>query len=112
MEPREIRQWCMFIHLSLLAGFVIPFAGIVLPIVLWQIKKDEDPSIDVHGRIAINGMISFLIYLVAAGALAFVMVGILLLPLVGLAAIAMPIIGAVKANNGVPWRYPLTFQFV
>ena len=52
-EAREMqtRQWAMFIHLSVLAGHLVPVAGLVLPIVLWQIKKNELPGVDVHGRI-------------------------------------------------------------
>src|SRR6187431_2675255 len=44
-----LRQWAMFLHLSMLAGYLVPFAGLVAPVVIWQIKKSEMPGIDVHG---------------------------------------------------------------
>jgi hypothetical protein len=45
----ETRKWAFFIHLSQFAHFVFPLGGIILPIVLWQMKKDELPGIDTHG---------------------------------------------------------------
>ena len=54
MEEKDVRQWCMFMHLSQFAGYLVPFAGIVVPIVMWQTKKDEAPEIDAHGRAVVN----------------------------------------------------------
>ena len=44
MDQREINQWCMFMHLGLLAGYAVPLGGLVVPIVLWQLKKDASPQ--------------------------------------------------------------------
>jgi uncharacterized Tic20 family protein len=35
---------------SLLAGFLIPLARLVVPILIWQLKKDDLPRLDAHGR--------------------------------------------------------------
>jgi uncharacterized Tic20 family protein len=42
----------------------------------------------------------------------FVLVGFLTLLAVGVIHIVFPIIGAVKANNGELWEYPLTIKFL
>src|SRR5262245_15214604 len=55
---QRTQQWAMFIHLSLLAGWVVPMAGFVLPIILWQIKKEELPGVDVHGKIVTNWILT------------------------------------------------------
>ena len=34
MDEKAVRQWCMFMHLSQFAGYAIPFAGIIAPIVM------------------------------------------------------------------------------
>src|SRR5207248_4635078 len=49
-QEQQTRQWALFLHLSILAGFVVPFAGLIVPIVIWQLKKAELPGIDVHGK--------------------------------------------------------------
>ncbi|AMJ65296.1 DUF4870 domain-containing protein [Hymenobacter sp. PAMC 26628] len=107
----ETRQWATFLHLSLLAGLVVPGAGFILPIILWQVKKDELPGIDAHGKVVANWLISALIYGAVAGGLCFVLVGFPLLGLLGLLAFVFPIIGALKANDGVVWAYPLAIRF-
>ena len=114
---REKRMWAMFIHLSVLAGlFVVPIAGWILPIVLWQIKKDDIPELDIHGRIVVNWLLSSLIYTAICIPLALSIIGIPLVPVVILAVFVMNIIfsviGGIKANNGEVWHYPMSFQFV
>ena len=107
---QETRQWATFLHLSLLAGLVVPGAGFVLPIVLWQIKKNELPGIDAHGKVVANWIISALIYGVISGMLVFVLVGFPLLGILGLLTLIFPIIGAIKANEGELWVYPLSIR--
>ena len=107
---QQTRQWAMFLHLSQLAGFLIPLAGLVIPIVIWQIKKSELPGIDAHGKIVVNWIISEIIYLLVCLLLTFVLIGVPLLIAVGALGILFPIIGAIKANNGQVWRYPFSIN--
>ncbi|NQZ58621.1 MAG: DUF4870 domain-containing protein [Lentisphaeraceae bacterium] len=112
ISNKDERLWSMLIHLSLLFGHAIPGAGFVVPIVIWQMKKDESALIDEHGKNVVNWLISLLIYFVIAGLLAFVAIGIPLLILVGVIAIVFPILGGIKANEGIVWKYPLTMSFI
>lgn len=59
---QEAQQWAMWLHFSLLAGWLIPGLGFIAPILMWQLKKDELPTIDRHGKIVINWLISSIIY--------------------------------------------------
>ncbi|MCD4727724.1 MAG: DUF4870 domain-containing protein [Pirellulales bacterium] len=111
-KAQQINQWAMFIHLSLLAGFVVPFAGLVLPIVIWQVKKPEMPELDVHGEIVVNWIISLVIYSILSALLCFVFVGFLLFLVLMVVAVVFPIIGGVKASNGEVWKYPLSISFL
>ena len=112
MDDKDIRQWCMFLHLAQLAGYIVPLGGVIVPIVMWQMKKDESTEIDAHGRMIVNVMLSYFIYWVIAFLLCFLLIGFFLIPIVAIAAIAMPIIGAIKANDGVLWNYPLVIRFI
>ena len=109
---RDVRQWSMFIHFSLLAGFAVPGAGLILPVVLWQIKKDEFPEVDVHGKLVVNWIISLLIYSVICFLLCFLFIGFFLLPLLAIASVIFAIVGGIKANNGEVWEYPLNIKFL
>ncbi len=108
----EARQWAMILHLSMLSGFVIPFAGLIAPILIWQLKKEELPEIDIHGKNATNWIISSVIYFVVGGILMLVFVGILVVLAVAVCAVVFPIIAGIKANNGEVWEYPLTIKFL
>lgn len=111
-KDREARQWAMFLHLSLLGGFLIPGAGFIAPIVIWQIKKDELPTIDSHGKIVVNWLISSLIYATIFLVLSVVLIGIPLLMILGVLSIVFPVMGGIKANEGKLWRYPLSMNFL
>jgi hypothetical protein len=115
----QARTWNMLCHLSALAGFVIPFGNIIGPLLVWQIKKNEIPSVNVHGKAALNFQITvtiaLLIGMVVAVILSFVCVGFLLVPLVmliGLAGLVFAIIAGIKANNGEDYKYPYSLQLV
>ncbi|HEY5041112.1 MAG TPA: DUF4870 domain-containing protein [Verrucomicrobiae bacterium] len=113
-------MWNMFCHLSALAGFIgVPLGNILGPLLVWQIKKNEFPSVDVHGKAALNFQITVLLAALVTGATAFVgmfiCVGWLLLPvvvLIALAGLIFPIIAGIKANNGEDYHYPWSLELV
>jgi uncharacterized Tic20 family protein len=109
---KQVREWCMFLHLSLLAGHAVALGGIIAPIVIWQTKKDDMPEIDEHGKNAVNWLITWVLYMVVSLALVFVFVGIPLLIVGGVLGVVFPIIAAMKANEGEVWKYPLAIQFL
>jgi len=107
----DTNMWGMFIHLSQFCGYIVPLAGLIVPIILWQIKKSESDIIDRHGRVVVNWIITEFILAVAFALLCLVLIGIPLLVTLAVVAIVFPIVGAVKANNGEVWRYPCSIGF-
>lgn len=112
LQTPEQKQMGMFLHLSQLLNVIIPIAGIVVPIVLWQTQKDKMPALDAHGKMIANFMLSCLIYAVVSFILMFVLVGILGFITLAVIGVVFPIIGGIKANNGELWEYPLTIKFL
>ncbi len=103
---QNTKTWAMILHLSVFAGYVIPFAGLIAPIVIWQVKKDDMPELDAHGKTVVNFIISMVIYGFIAVLLTFVLIGIPLLVALSIVGIVYPIIGGIKASNGELWSYP------
>jgi len=115
----QTRTWNMLCHLSALAGYIIPFGNVLGPLLIWQIKKNEFPSVEEHGKAALNFQLTVLIALVVAGAaailLSFVCIGFLLIPVViavALCGLIFAIIAGIKANNGEAYRYPWSLTLI
>ena len=112
---KDARMWAMFCHLAGLAGFVVPviFSGIITPLIVWQVKKDEHSFIDENGKEALNFQISIGIYgIVSIILIPAFCIGAVLLPAVAIFNLVCLLIAAVKANNGQHYRYPLTIRFI
>jgi len=107
-RDRETRQWAMFIHFSILAAWVVPLAGLVVPIILWQLKKDELPGIVPHAHIVLNWVVTSLVYAAICFVLLLVVIGLFGFIALGLVTIAYAVIGGLKANDGEVWEYPGT----
>ena len=109
---KDERMWGMFCHLAALAGFIIPFGNIIGPLIVWQIKKEEFPFVEDQGKESLNFQISIFIYLIISGLLVILIIGIALLFAIGIFSLIMTIIAAVKANEGVAFRYPMSIRFI
>lgn len=121
--PAAERQMAMFAHLSAILGGLLTSAlggwGTFLgPLVIWLIKKDEMPFVNDQGKEALNFNITVAIVCVALLVLTFITLGIgalLTVPLmivVGIAWLVFTIIAAIKANEGVAYRYPFALRLI
>lgn len=102
--PSESRGWAVAAHLTPLLG--LSFVG---PLVVWLIKREEDPFVEVHAREAMNFQISVLIYGIV---MAITIIGIVLLLPLGIFVFVAAIVAAIKAANGEPFRYPLSIRLI
>jgi uncharacterized Tic20 family protein len=112
---KDARMWAMFCHLAGLAGFIVPviLSGIIAPLIVWQVKKDEHAFIDANGKEAVNFQISIGIYaLVSALLIPLFCIGGVLLIAVAIVDLVFLLIAAIKANNGESYRYPLCIRFI
>ena len=120
----EERQWAMFAHLSALLGGLLTsgwggsFGFFIGPLVIWLMKKDTMPFVNDQGKEALNFAITVSIICVALLMLTLLSLGIgalLTIPLflaVGITALVLIIMAAIKANEGVAYRYPFAIRLV
>lgn len=105
------RNYGLWMHLSILVGVIVvgPLAPIA-PIVMWACRRDLSGFIDDHGREIVNLILTGLV-------VSFVLVW---LPIIGwLAMIIWYVIaavgtvrGAIAANSGEYFRYPMVIRFL
>ncbi len=132
----QSRMYAMLAHLTALSGYIgIPFGNILGPLIVWLIKKDEYPLVDDQGKESLNFQITILVIdalaLLAAGlvvlltavgsrtpirhvpiAVIAIVAALAVVGLMKLLDIILVIVAAVKASDGVAFRYPIRIRFI
>jgi uncharacterized Tic20 family protein len=110
---KEELNWAMFCHLAALSGFVIPLGNVIGPLIIWLIKKDTMPLVNQHGKEALNFQITVLIAFLISAVLTIILIGFLLMVVVGIGALVLTIMAAVKVANGqADYRYPWALRLI
>jgi uncharacterized Tic20 family protein len=102
----------MYCHLAAFAGLVVPFGNVVGPLIIWMIKKDEYPYVDLEGKESLNFQITVSIAAMVAGALSVVLIGIPLLIAIGIFTLVFLIKAIMETNEGRSYRYPYNFRLI
>ena len=133
-REQDVRTWSMLCHLAALAGFLFSLGSVIGPLIVWQIKKNELPEIDSHGKEAVNFQLTILIVRIIVGIIIAVSLGIgwgfgelwrnpiyifgsgfglgTILVIINLLSWILAIVAGIKANNGESYRYPLSIRFI
>lgn len=106
------RTWGILTHAAAFVGFVVPFGNILGPLLVWAIKKDESQFVDDNGKQALNFQITWSILLIISALSIFIVIGVVLLPIVGLAWVILVIIAIIRASNDEVYDYPLTMELI
>ena len=105
--------------MSALAGLFVPLGNVLGPLIIWQMKKNDFPSVDTHGKASLNFQITVAIAEIASVILGFILsfvcIGFLLFFVtiaIVIAGIVFAIIAGMKANDGLEYKYPWTLTLV
>lgn len=113
---KDERMWGMLCHLA-------AFIGLIGPLVVWLIKRDQYAFVNDQGKESLNFQITVFICLavlqVASRILFLLFVTAPLALVTGLAMFAVGvfniiqiIMASIKANEGVAYRYPFALKLV
>ena len=97
--------------LGMLCHLLTIFTGFLGTLIIWLLKKDQSEFVDKQGKQALNFIFSYMIYYAAAGVLCIVLIGLLLLPVLGIMQLVFAIMASVRAYSGEDWQYPLVIPF-
>ena len=111
MTPQSEHNWAMAAHLSSFAAAYVAL-GFLGPLVVLLMAGNRSPFVRRHAVEALNFNLSWLLYIVVAGVLVWLLVGIPLIIVLGLAYLVLVVLAAIEASNGREFRYPLTFRVV
>ena len=112
------RTWALIGHLSAFSFFITGVGCVLGPLVVWLIKRDTLPFAADQAKEALNFNITVAIAFLALLLFTIVTLGIgivLAWPIGALLFVAwfvLTIMAAIKANEGVAYRYPFTLRLV
>jgi uncharacterized Tic20 family protein len=110
---QDERTWGLIAHLSAFAGFFAPVVGnVVGPLVVWLVKRDISAFVEVEAKEALNFNITVAIGYCICALFIVVFIGFLLGGALFVYWLVMTILAAVKAGEGVPYRYPFALRLV
>lgn len=111
--PKEERQWAAFAHLSALLILVLPpIGGVLGPLIVWILKKDDMPFVRDQGRESLNFQITMLIAMAVAALLMLVVIGFVLMPLLVLIDFVLVLVATLQVVDGKPYRYPFNLRLL
>jgi uncharacterized Tic20 family protein len=111
-STKEQRMWAMIAHLSAFAFYFTLIGHLLGPLIIWLSKRDGNPFIDDQAKEALNFQITSTIYAIIGFVLCFVFIGFFLLGALSIFHFVCIVIAAIKANDGIAFRYPLTIRFI
>lgn len=109
---REERNWAMLAHLSALLAFATIIGGIIGPLVLWLIRKDDMSFAADQAKESLNFQITVFLAGIVCAILMLVLVGFVLMAILCLVDLILIIVAAVKAGEGVGYRYPFNLRLI
>jgi uncharacterized Tic20 family protein len=117
MSPsKQERNWAMVAHLSAFTYYFTGLGIILGPLIVWLGKRDGNPFVDDQGKEALNFQISILVYYAAAFLMCItVILAVIGIPLlIGLHVflVVCMIIAAIKASDGIAFRYPACIRWI
>ena len=88
------------------------FFGFIPALVIYLTKGTESAYIKEEAKEALNFQIAIAIAYTISSFAVILLIGLLMLPIVWIASTVFSIMGALAANNGKPYRYPLTLRLI
>ena len=111
MTVEDERNWAFAAHLgSFVAAYVA--LGFLCPLIVLLAKGKDSAYVRYHAVESLNFQLTTLLAAAIAGLLVFVVVGLVLLPFIGIAYVVLVILASVAARRGEWYRYPVNIRFV
>lgn len=99
-------------NMAMLAHLLGIFTSIIGPLIIWLMKKEDDPYIEQQSREALNFQITMLIAWAIAAITSIICIGAILAIIIPIVVLVLGIMAAVAVSDGKDYRYPFTLRLV
>jgi uncharacterized protein len=98
--------------LGVLSHALTLIAGFLAPLIIYILKKDESVFVREHAKESLNFQLTLLIAYIIGFILIFMIIGIILLPLIGLVQLVLVVVATINAADNKRYRYPFCIRFI
>jgi len=110
---RKDKSLLVIAHLSQLLTYITGFGGLVVPLIIWLTQRDKIQDMNAHGKAIVNFQLTILVLsILSIPAILLLGLGILALLFIGIVAFVLPIVNAIKVNNGEAPSNFMTIRFI
>lgn len=113
---KDERNWAMIAHLSALLFLWSGIGGVIGPLIVYLIRKDDMPFAAQQAKEACNFQITMLLLGLVAWFLILLIItlpiGLPMLFILGILDVVLTIVAAVKVSEGVAYRYPFNLRLI
>jgi uncharacterized Tic20 family protein len=114
ISPTEEKTWAMAAHWSgpvaaIVTAGVLGWLG---PLIVMMTQGNKSPRVRAAAVEALNFQITVAIGFIISYILMGAVIGVVLLPLVGLASLIFSIMGAMAENQNRPYTYPFSIKIM
>lgn len=112
VNDKQERIWCMLCHLSALLGYIVPFAHVLAPLLIWSTKRGNVRGVDDAGRESLNFQLTVSLFALIGIMLSALFVGLVLLFVLVVFHVSMTLFASLRAQRGDPVRYPMNLRII
>src|SRR6185437_11562779 len=91
---------------------IVPGVGILGPLVIWLLKKDQYQFVEANARESLNFQLTIIIGWIISGILVVVFIGWLLFGVLACLNVVLVIVATVKASENMIYRYPISLRLI
>jgi uncharacterized Tic20 family protein len=111
VPTKNERLLAIVVHLSIFFVAALPLANFIVPAIILY-TSDDSEFLQYQAKQALNFQIAYFIYMVIAGALAFLLIGIPFLYILPVINFIFALVATIMVASGRKFRYPLSIEFV
>lgn len=91
---------------------IVPGIGILGPLVIYLVKKDESAFVRDNARESLNFQLTIILLYIISGILVLIFIGLFLIWIVGILNTILVIVATIRASEGEVYRYPINLRLV
>jgi len=91
---------------------IVPGVGILGPLVIYLVKKDDSPFVAAHARESLNFQITIILGYIIWAILIVVLIGFFMLAVWSILNTVLVIVATIRASEEKMYRYPFSLRLI